>query len=166
MKRPMLKAAGILNTLLFIATFAAEGYLIYLGVQSMLATLTIAGSNTLAAVFAWIMAVVSSILLLVGLVAFVYSIIMLVTSAKIIKYSKMEVAQFKRRTGGIVAYLVFCILTVVGAVFLAIYFQGSALIFYSAIAGGGVLLLSVILMIAQLSKKEVLPPVAEQPVKQ
>lgn len=151
--------AGILNTLLFIGALGGSFYLIYLGGKIVFDTLQlgITGLNGITAVIFVLATIVTGIMLLLGIVALIFSIIMLVNSKNLIKKAKLPNEQFANRKGGIIAYIVFCFLTMGGCgwfLYSEVIKPDQNMIFVYILGGViGVLFLSNILIIADMGKK-------------
>lgn len=152
MKRPTIKTAGIMNTIFFSGAIIASCYSIFLGWITLLATITAGGSGSIVSLFTWILAMVTSILFFAGILLLIYSIIMLVASAKLIKKSGLPAEQFKKKRGGIITYLVFIFLTFFSFVYLIVTQTDYIFIFIFVAV---YLLITAILLIVGLSKKEV-----------
>lgn len=159
MKRKFMTIAGIFNTLLFIGALVGSLSLIYSGGKVVYDTLRLGltnlnGITALIYVFATI---ITGILLLIGIVALIFSIIMLVNSKNLIKKAKLPDEQFAKRKGGIIAYIIFCLLIIGGCAWFLnseIIMPAQNMIFIYVLGGAiAVLFLSSILIIIDMGKK-------------
>lgn len=159
MKRRLMIIAGVINTIIFIGAIIGSLYLIYLGGKVVFDTLRLELENFAGiAILIFILStLVTGIMLLIGIVALIFSIIMLANSKALIKKAKMPDEQFSKKKGGIVAYIIFC-LFVIGGCFWFFYneinrsVQNLTFIYVLGIVMG-LLFLSIIFIIISMGKK-------------
>lgn len=163
MKKKRTLAAGIINTVLYCFFLIASILVVGMGVVFVFGGVTIAGDNPLAALFGALGAVIGVVFAIVGVVMFVVFLLFLIFSARLIKIAKFDDDRYNRKRGGLIAYLVFIILQVLGGIVSVVqgFIVAQEPTLLVALVPVALLALSAVFIILDLSKVKRLTSVQE-----